>query len=279
MSTPRPLSLRKRIMWKVAIVLLVVYGTALLTLYFSQRSFMYHPNIGAEPEFLAKSTAHGVLPWRDESGKLIGWKRETSGAKRKMLVLHGNGGDALSRTYLMDGFEKIGGWDFYVLEYPGYGWREGTISETAILAAAHDALKELQRKDNRPIFATGESLGTGVACLLAGKNPTAIQGLFLVTPYTSTSDVAAGRFPFFPTRLLMQDKFDATRALREYSGPVAIVLAGNDFIVPTRFGQALFDGYDGPKKLWIQPEAGHNSLDFDPDSALWKEVVHFLLAP
>ena len=276
MSTPRASSLRKRIMWKIAIVLLTIYGTSLLTLFFSQRSFMYHPNIGAEAGFLAKAKAHGVRPWRDESGKLIGWKRENMGAKKKMLILHGNGGDALSRTYLMDGFEKIGGWDFYVLEFPGYGWREGAATESTIMAAANDALKELQRKDDRPIFAGGESLGTGVACLLAAKNPDAIQGLFLVTPYTSTSDVAEGRFPFFPVRLLMQDRYDATRALKEYSGPVAVVLAGNDYIVPTRFGQALFDGYDGPKKLWIQPSAGHNTLDYDASAGWWKEVAHFL---
>ena len=73
----------------------------------------------------------------------------------------------------------------------------------------------------------------------------------------------------------MQDRYEATNALKEYTGPVAILLAGNDYIVPTRFGQALFDGYKGPKKLWIQPNAGHNSLDFSPESKLWSEVEEF----
>ena len=256
--------------------MVAIYGVSLLALFLKQRTFMYHPNVGGEKDFLALAPAHGVLPWRDEDGKLIGWKRESAGAKSKMLILHGNGGDALSRTYFMDGFAKTGHWNFYALEYPGYGWREGALSETAILDSANHALKELQRQDARPIYATGESLGTGVACLLAGKNPDAIRGLFLVTPYTSTADVAAGRFPFYPVRFLMLDKYNATRALKEYSGPVAILLAGSDNIVPTRFGQALFDGYKGPKKLWIQPEAGHNSLDFKPQLSLWKEANHFL---
>lgn len=262
--------------WIIATFLLAIYGASLLALFLSQRTFMYHPNIGEEKEFLARAPGRGVLPWRDKNGKLIGWKRETANTKKKMLILHGNGGDALTRTYLMDGFAQTGAWNFYALEYPGYAWREGAPSENSILEAAGNALQELQRGDTRAIYATGESLGTGVACLLASKNPDAIKGLFLVTPYTSTSDVAAGRFPFFPVRLLMQDRYDATRALREYSGPVAILLAGNDYIVPTRFGQALFDGYKGPKKLWVQQNAGHNSLDFEPSAKWWREVENFL---
>lgn len=263
--------------WLMLTFLLAMYGASLLVLFLTQRTFMYHPNLGEEKAFLSRSSAYGVLPWRDQSGKLIGWKREIPNAKRKMLIFHGNGGDALTRTYLMDGFSKGSNWNFYALEYPGYGWREGAATEKTILDAASIALQELQNNDAHPIYASGESLGTGVACLLAAKNPGVIQGLFLITPYTSTSDVAAGRFPFFPVRFLMQDRYDATRALKEYSGPVAILLAGNDFIVPTRFGQALFDGYKGPKKLWIQPSAGHNSLDFNPQLPLWKEAAHFLM--
>jgi pimeloyl-ACP methyl ester carboxylesterase len=75
----------------------------------------------------------------------------------------------------------------------------------------------------------------------------------------------------------MQDRYEAAAALKEYSGPVAVLLAGQDYIVPTRFGQALFDGYTGPKRLWIQQGAGHNTLDYNPGAAWWTEVSNFLL--
>ncbi len=263
-------------MIQIACIALAVYSASLLVLFLKQRSFMYQPTLGAEKQYLAQAPSRGVLPWRDASGKLIGWKRETSGAKRKMLIFHGNGGDALSRTYMMDGFAQTGDWNFYVMEFPGYGWRKDATTQTSVMRAAEDALAQLQRGDSLPIYASGESLGTGVACLLAAKNRDVIKGLFLVTPYTSTADVAAGRFPFYPVQILMQDKYNARRALREYSGPVAILLAGNDYIVPTRFGQALFDSYNGPKKLWIQPIAGHNSLDFNPKLPLWKDAAQFM---
>jgi pimeloyl-ACP methyl ester carboxylesterase len=136
-------------------------------------------------------------------------------------------------------------------------------------------LQELLQ-DSRPLFIAGESLGTGVACLLAAKHPDKVRGLFLATPYTSTTDVAQGRFPIFPVSLVMQDRYEAARALRKYRGPVAILLAGQDMIVPTHYGQKLFDGYGGPKRLWIQADAGHNTLDYDPQAKWWKEVSDFL---
>lgn len=258
---------------------LAVYCGVFLALTLMQRTFMYHPEMGEEKTFLASAPQHNVQPWRDARGVLIGWKRANSKARNRMLILHGNGGHALSRTYFMDGLGLLGDkneWDFYALEYPGYGWRSGSSNETEIVNAANDALEELLKEDSRPLFITGESLGTGVACLLAGKHPKQIRGLFLATPYTSTVDVAVGRFPIFPTRLVMQDKYEAAAALKEYSGPVAVLLAGEDYIVPTRFGQKLFDDYRGPKKLWVQQNAGHNSLDYNPKAAWWKEVSDFL---
>ncbi len=197
-----------------------------------------------------------------------------------MLILHGNGGHAIMRTYLMDGLGALRegqAWDFYCLEYPGYGSRGGNANQTEIIAAADTAVKELRKDDTRPLYLTGESLGSGVACLLAAKHPRDVRGLFLITPFTSTADVAAGLFPMFPVRLVLQDKYEAAKALKSYSGPVAVLLAGQDENVPTRFGQALFDGYGGSKKLWIQHGAGHNTLDYDPRAAWWGEVSAFLL--
>ncbi len=277
----RKSSTRKKRMITIFGVLLTIYCLAFLLLATSQRTFMYHPTRGTEQHYLEKAKSQNVQPWRDEQNNLIGWQRTSpSPASNRLLIFHGNGGDALMRTYFMDGFGALDSgklWEFYAFEYPGYGWRGEHPNQKDIVAAADVALETLWKHDHRPIYLAGESLGTGVACLLAAKHPEQVKGLFLATPYTSTLDVAQGRFPMFPVRLAMQDRYEAANALKSYNGPAVVVLAGRDVIVPTHYGQALFDGYRGPKKLLIQPDAGHNTLDYNPRAVWWKDVSDFLL--
>jgi pimeloyl-ACP methyl ester carboxylesterase len=262
MSDLRPTPSRKRmavqLFWFLVLFALVVYLSVLLALASKQRSFLYHPSRSEESEMLGRAGQHWVQPWRDAQGTLIGWKRQgQEGAPNRMLLLHGNAGDALSRTYLMEALSGRPAFDFYSLEYPGYGSRAGSANQSEIVAAANAALMELVESDRRPLYIAGESLGSGVACLLAGQHPDKVDGLLLITPFTSIADVAASQFPIFPVRLVLQDNYEAAQALKSYSGRVAVLLAGEDEIVPTRFGQALFEGYSGPKKLWVEPGAGH----------------------
>jgi fermentation-respiration switch protein FrsA (DUF1100 family) len=55
---------------------------------------------------------------------------------------------------------------------------------------------------------------------------------------------------------------------------VAVLLAGRDEVIPTDLGRALFDSYTGPKKLWLEPDLGHNDLHL-PRAGTWKEVIEF----
>lgn len=274
---PRPpIRTRKRLIINLVFIFGSLYLAAFAMLASMQRTFMYHPERGDEQRFLAMAKSENVRPWRDGQNNLIGWKRTSQprktehrvpdvAAKNRLLILHGNGGHALSRTYFMDGFAALDGgetWEFYALEYPGYGWRGGQHTQTEIVADAEKALLQLMQTDSRPLYIAGESLGTGVACLLAAKHPDKVRGLFLASPYTSTVDVAQGRFPMFPVGLVLRDRYEAARALENYRGRVAVLLAGRDLVVPTHYGQQLFDDYCGTKKLWIQTEAGHNTLDY-----------------
>lgn len=52
--------------------------------------------------------------------------------------------------------------------------------------------------------------------------------------------------------------------LNDYRGPLKVVLAGADEIVPMDLGRNLFNGYKGPKDLEIMPDAGHNDATSRP---------------
>ena len=75
-----------------------------------------------------------------------------------------------------------------------------------------------------------------------------------------------------------EDRFQRLgRRAREEAGAVAIQ-AEQDEVVPAELGQALFDRYAGPKRLWIQRARVHNNLDYHPLAPWWGEVREFLLS-
>lgn len=126
------------------------------------------------------------------------------------------------------------------------------------------------------MFLLGESLGSGVACALAGQHPDQIAGLLLITPFTAMADVAAVHYPFLPVGLFLRDRFDSARALTRYRGPVVVVTAGADAVVPARLGRALLQNYSGPSRLFEQSGMTHNTLNLEPDASWWHEALVFL---
>lgn len=245
-----------------------------------QRHLIYFPSKEQAPVLEEIASYSGLQTWRDNAGEAIGWKTpESPGARYRMLVFHGNAGYALNRGYFVAGLQQLGNqWDVFLFEYPGYGSREGVPSEVSFKATAKEALAALLADDSRPVFITGESLGSGIASYLASAFPDQVAGLLLVTPFTSLVDVAAHHYPFLPVRTLLRERYDSQQALASYRGPVAFLLAGRDEIVPTTLGQQLYDSYNGPKWLQIEEHAGHNSLPFDPGTPWWAEVSSFLTA-
>ncbi len=231
---------------------------------------------------LAQAGAYGVEAWRDAEGQLIGWKTPAPPGPeplRSAVVFHGNGGMAIHRSYYAEGLQLLDGqrWAVYILEYPGYGSREGRPTEKAFYEAARETLTEISKVEGELLFLIGESLGSGVATQMAAEFSEQVDGILLVTPFTTLADVGARHFWGFPVRLLLRDRYNNVSALAEYSGPVAILLAEHDEIIPVDLGQELYETIDGPKRLWIQKGQTHNTLDLTPGLPWWEELTGFLM--
>lgn len=263
-------------------IAVLAYLGMLLVLAGCQRRYIYYPERASEEELLVQASRYGVGEWRDSGNRLIGWSVPApagSGRIRTALVFHGNAGMAIHRSYYAEGLQRAKDgerWAVYILEYPGYGSREGKPGEEAFYEAARGALHELFSTGEEAVVLIGESLGTGVASRMAAEFPERIEGLLLVTPFTTLADVGARHFPAFPVRLLLRDGYDNAAALENYAGPVAFLLAEHDEVIPVELGRQLFDGYQGPKKLWVQEGKTHNNLDLDPGAPWWAELLDFL---
>ena len=259
-------------------ILTVLIGLT-VTLYLVQRQFIYFPTRQNLPQAEREATQRGLEPWLHE-GQFIGWQAPypDGNATGSILVLHGNAGAAIHRTYFRDLFQSPAldaRFDVYLLEYPGFGPRPGAPSEASLLYAADEAITQLQQDSQKPILLVGESLGTVVAAIAGSRQPDAVRGMLLVTPFPNLNMLARQHYPWLPAWFL-RDRFRADEALATFPGTVAFLIAGQDVIAPPSLGLAFFNGYPGIKRLWVEANAGHNSIDYSPNRALWREILAFL---
>jgi len=254
-------------------LLAIAYLLIVLAVLIFQRRLIYFPTKIPAGVIESVAAEHGFAPWKNAAGQIIGWKiPATSAATGNVLIVHGNAGCALSRDYLAQPIHDAADVDVFVLEYPGYGARQGSPGKKNFIAAAEEAFQLLST--NSPRYVVSESIGAGVACELARNHPAEIAGLALFAPYANLPAVAQKQMPFLPAYLLLLDRFNPADCLKSYHGPVKMIIAGADEIIGAASGQCLFDGYVGPKNLQLISGAHHNDIAAQ-SPAWWREVFAF----
>jgi fermentation-respiration switch protein FrsA (DUF1100 family) len=82
----------------------------------------------------------------------------------------------------------------------------------------------------------------------------------LESPYTSTVDVAAWRFPVVPVSWLMEDRFESLARIGSITEPLLVMHGDRDVVIPQRFGRQLFAAANQPKQGFWPHGLGHNDI-------------------
>ena len=210
-----------------------------------QRKYLFYPT--------HKEGDNGLSAWAGD-GKVIGFSRAVANPENIWLMLHGNGGQASNRKYAIHCFSERD--SVYIMEYPGYGSREGKPSRATIDAAAAEAYSLLRKSfPSIPICVVGESLGSGPACTLAGQLPPPDK-IVLVVPFDKLTSVASEHAPWLPVGLILEAKWDNVRALSAYKGPVEIFGARDDSVIELKHAEKLAHSLPSAKFHII--DGGHN---------------------
>ncbi len=98
----------------------------------------------------------------------------------------------------------------------------------------------------------------------------------LVTPWDSLPALAQQKLWFLPARWLARDSYDSMRNLAGYPGPVALLRAEQDRIIPARRSLELYRSLPEPKRIWVFQGRGHNDWPAEAEAAWWNEVLEFL---
>jgi pimeloyl-ACP methyl ester carboxylesterase len=270
---PKAIVLR-RVFWLFLLVCGSLYLFVCAVMAIAQRSLVYFPSVFTREQVDQMAQSANLERWKNSAGESIGLKHLSpkQPAAGGVLIVYGNASYAAGCAHYADAIQSLAALDVFILEYPGYADRPGSPSQSSLFRAADEGLEMLST--NKPIYLVGESLGTGVAAYLAGTHPDKVTGAVLISPYNRLTDVAQNHMPVFPVHLLLVDRFPSEDYLRQYHGPVGMVVDGHDDVVPEKFGRRLYDGYAGPKVLWEFPRGEHAEIMEQPEQ-FWKEVVAF----
>lgn len=237
---------------RIVAIPLVLYLFLVAIVYFRQRSMLYFPTHSVPSSRL--------VPWVVD-GRTIGYRRVVPNAAAIWLMTHGNAGQAADREYVLSRMSDHD--SLYVMEYPGYGSREGKPSLESMNAAAAEAYGILRSQfPNTPVCVIGESIGSGPACSLA-REKIQPDKIVLVVPFDSLANVASDRFWFLPVRLMLRDRWDNVEALSHYAGPVDIFGALGDGIIPIKHAKALAERT--PTAHFVAISGGHNDWSWNSD--------------
>jgi fermentation-respiration switch protein FrsA (DUF1100 family) len=222
----------------------------------SRLVFQPTPGVDLRPEALGIHAEEVSLRAADGTRLHAFFLPGSPAARRSLLFLHGNAGNASHRLPNAAALARLGA-DVLLLDYRGYGLSEGRPSEPGVLADARAALAHLLERGmpRERVVLFGRSLGGAVAVALAGEGP--LAGVILESTFSSLGDVA--RSVVGPLGgLLMRGRFDSLARIPAVRSPLLFFHGDRDDIVLPSLGRRLYEAAPPPKAFEVIHGAGHN---------------------
>ncbi len=276
----RPLKGSKNFLrWLLIIVaVVVVFGAGVL--WDMQGRMMYYPRPEDTEQAARNQQISGLEPLTVNGpggAQYSGWLwKATPGRAGLILYFGGNAEYAASSVAGLAGIpgaaQAINGYNYLMMDYPGYGNSQGKPSEESIYRmalATWDAITAREDVDPSRIVIAAWSLGTGTATRLAAeKNP---AGLVLMAPFYNgaalvnaiASDMLEGTIAssmgdnlLKPDDFLVRNKYRNDLYARQTPVHTLIIAASQDHVIPSQQAERLAQEY--ASKQFLMVEGSHS---------------------
>lgn len=265
---------RRRLL-RVGAFLSVAYLVVGIVMLLLENYLVYHPTRAAswwaEPKELQAVDQRFVL---HDGTSIHAWWCPQPNAEGALLYCHGNGGNVSLRAETYANLQREQNLSILAIDYPGYGHSEGSPTEANCCESAEVAYAWLTTEMGVPpdrIILFGESLGGGVVVELATKQP--CRAIVLMSTFTSVPDVAKEMLPFFPTRLLMRNRFENLRKLPSIDRPIFFSHGDADTLIGIKHSRKLLSAARGPAELFVEQGREHS---FEPSAEFHAALRQFL---
>lgn len=214
-------------------VIVLVYCTLGIALYYLQEKFLFHP-VSLAPDY----TYSFKQPFKEvnleydatTTFNLIQFlPKDTTSIKGVVLYFHGNRENINRYASFAENFTKKG-YEVWMPDYPTFGKSIGKLSEAILYEEAiqvYSMAKAKFKPDSISIY--GKSLGTGIASYLASKRN--CKQLILETPYSSITSIFNRYCFIFPVSKMIHYKLPTKEYLKNVIAPVTIFHGTNDGII------------------------------------------------
>ncbi len=244
------------------IIAALLYTLLLATMYLLQRDLLYpaHGDYFPPLAFTLDDVTEHVITAPDGI-RVMHWYSPAKAGKPTLIYFHGNAENVTRLTpYLQAAREQ--GLGVFLMIYRGYPGSEGQPTELNFYVDAARAIEYANTALNIPlgeIVLFGRSMGSGVAVEMATRYP--VKHTVLISPYTSTVDVAQDVHVYLPVKTLMKDRFESLKKIKHIKSPLWIFHGDADQLIPIKQGKALHDAAIVSKRFTILKHAGHNNIN------------------
>lgn len=253
-------------------ILAIVYTGLCAVVYFTQELFLFHPEkLDLDFKYQFEYPFYEIFLDADDGAIINGLHFKLPKAKGVIFYFKGNtrsikGWGKYARDFLSKGY------DFFVIDYRGFGKSTGKRTENNIKADTQIAYNYLKRfYVEKEIVIYGRSIGSGFAAYLAAHNQP--KTLVLDSPYYSLYKLAKGYLPFLPIASLLKYHIRTDVYIKNVRCQIFIIHGSADRLIPYNHSIKLSQLND--KVQLIKITGGkHNNL---PDYAQYHHTIYDIL--
>ncbi|MCF8111615.1 MAG: alpha/beta hydrolase [Desulfobacteraceae bacterium] len=199
-----------------------------------------------------------------------------------ILFFHGNGEIAADYDPLGPVYNDYG-LNLIVADYRGYGKSTGSPTVETMLSDAHPVLDEiLKQKEHEgrtgSLWIMGRSLGSAPALEIAHKRPGDISGLIIESGFASAASLIA-RLGMDPASIGIDESlvFSNAEKIKHYTGPLLVMHAEHDHIIPLDHGKTLYHACPSTlKDMEIVSGADHNTIMLVAGHGYFRRIRDFI---
>ena len=202
---------------------------------------------------------------RDGGRTYSGWFVKNAEGKAPLVLFFGGNGDCAAQ--ICASFQKSAYWDTYagynfmMVDYPGYGLSGGSPSESSIFQmtlAAYDYAVTRDDVDGAKIVVEGYSLGTGAATYLASRR--SVSGLILIAPFDQALSMYNAALPIFygPFQWLASIHFNSMAYAQSVSVHPLVITSTSDEYINYRLSEHLAEFFPEKPEFHLLSGLHHN---------------------